>query len=613
MVVVLFYPVVGNLLLYSGALENIISRKPEKLKIQWQSAWTLIPGRVTVTDLNLDINTRNNRILIDVDQGVVELSLLSLLEKTVDIRSAIVDGADFSYRKHDRPAEQAKAQHTQSTTATDSIAEPAASPVDKKHGKKPWTIDLKNISGDNIRSAQFRQLNLVGNGRLHNLALRIVTKGGPLRIDDINVEMKALASPGLEFGDPNARYAQVEAQISLAENIPKQNKGRKLLEFLSGRVRVNGSSNSIEFLTALLGDKYQLTVSGGGELDMLAIVDSGELMDGSHVKFESNQFDTDFLSFHASGGGLIDASIVGSRQRPVQLKINVDDFRLNRHNVPNPYMEGADLNLELTAKRIFLHKDMEDGDLFVHFPDSNVRDLTDYNRFIPKHANVEILAGEGKLTGTLQIQRDIGHINMELTGSDVLMDVSGNRISSDLRFVTNLSDGVYGKKSYDLTGTYFRMEDTQLVTESDRTESGWWGEIRVSKGDVLLTEPVDINAEMKIKMRDTEPLITLLREEGKQKGLVDKILTIQDLEGTVGIQTTDKNVTLDPILINGNGLQVISRLDLIEKSMNGALYVKLRGIAVNFDIKDNKAKFRGFGGKDKVKKQVNLTSPHARG
>jgi hypothetical protein len=267
-------------------------------------------------------------------------------------------------------------------------------------------------------------------------------------------------------------------------------------------------------------------------------------------------------------------------------------------------MEGADLSVELKAERFYLNKDMDGGQLFVHFPDSIIRDLTDYNRFIPKSANVEILGGEGRLRGTMTILGDSGHINMELDGSDVELDVSGTRIRTDLRFVTNLAEGSYGDKSYDLTGTYFRMENTRLARDDVATKDGWWGEVRVEKGDLIWTEPMDIDAEMHIKMRDTEPLLALLGDAKKKKSFLDNILTIKNVEGRLGIQTNEKDIILDPILIKGENLQVISKLELLEKSINGVLYVKLHGIAANFEIKDNKAKFKGLGGKKKVKKQV---------
>lgn len=608
---VLVYPVAGNLLLYSGALENIISKKPEKLKIKWDNAWTLIPGRINIEGFNLDIHTKKNRIQINIDEGVVDLSLLSLTEKTVDITYGNVDGFRISHTKRPEPETETdttnKADQTgeKKETATVPTTDNTAVSSPTKKNKPPWIIQLENVSASNVESIQFNKLKLVGRGELKDYAMRLVTKGGPLRIDNIDLDMKTTDSS--DTANSGEKFADIKAKLRLAENIPKQNKGKKLLKFISGRVGVVGDAGSIQFIRILLGNKFNLNVAGTGKLDMLLIAEDGQLMDGTKMDFDSEHFETDFLTFHASGHGKIVGGVNKGKKDPVSLHIKVGNFELARQKAPNPYLEGADLSVELSMQRFLLHEGIEqDAQLFVNFPDSVVRDLTDYNRFIPKHANVEILSGNGRLRGTMALRGDVGNIYTDLSANNVVLNIDGNKIRTDFQLVTNLSDGNYGEKSYDLTGTFFRMEDTELVTVVDETEKGWWGEIKISKGDLIWNEPMDIDAEMQIKMRDTEPLVALLRDTSKKKSLLDTALTVKDLEGRLGIQTNDKDIVLDPILIKGKGLEVISKLDVAPKSINGALYFKLHGIAANFEIKNNKAKFKGLGGKKKVEKQVGI-------
>ncbi len=611
MAIILCYPVVGNVLLNTGVLENIISKKPEKLKIQWASAWTLLPGRINVEGLKLDIHSRSNRIQLDFDEAVVDLSLRELLERRVDIGYADIRGFKFSLAKRPKlPASSATenkpAQQTLTPPEAASSTNIKTTAGESKQSKPPWVIQLKNVSATDVRSIQVNELHITGYGTLRDYAMRLVTKGGPLRIDGLNLDMKIDVST--EPADEGAKYAQLRTALQLAENVPKQNKGKKLLRFISGRLEVQGDASSLKILSALLGDEYKLNFSGNGKLDVLVLLEAGELLHGSRIYFNSDQFETGFLTFRASGGGEIIGSVNQDNKEPVSFKIKVREFKLQRSGIPTPYMEGADLFVELSGTRFFLHQGMEGEQLFVNFPGATVRDLTDYNRFIPEQANVRIVSGTGKLRGTMLFLGDIGNANLDLTGTDVLLDVNGNRIGTDLRLVTNLADGSYGKKSYNLSGTHFRMEDTQLVVEKETTKSGWWGEIEITKGDLMWSQPIDIDAVMRIKMRDSEPLIALLRDTNKRKSLLDRVMTVKDVNGTLGIQTSADKILLDPILINGKGLEVISKLDVLKDSINGALYVKLLGVPVNFEIKDNKAKFKGLGGKKKVIKKLNRKS-----
>lgn len=47
------YLLAGNLLLNGRFLPQMLSRDPDRLSIEWVSAWTLVPGHLRVTGLTL--------------------------------------------------------------------------------------------------------------------------------------------------------------------------------------------------------------------------------------------------------------------------------------------------------------------------------------------------------------------------------------------------------------------------------------------------------------------------------------------------------------------------------------------------------------------------------
>ncbi|MGE4646572.1 MAG: hypothetical protein AAEJ59_00765, partial [Arenicellales bacterium] len=96
--ILLAYPVIGNILIVSGVAERMISWKPEKLTIQWRSAWTLVPGYFHIEDLELSSTTvRGNRFHLSIDTGSINLSLIPLITRTISIRKAHGDGVEVSY------------------------------------------------------------------------------------------------------------------------------------------------------------------------------------------------------------------------------------------------------------------------------------------------------------------------------------------------------------------------------------------------------------------------------------------------------------------------------------------------------------------------------------
>ena len=63
----LAYPVIGNVLIFTGAAHTLANIKPEKLAMSWDSAWTLIPGRFSVEGLRFQSTTPRNQFALVVD------------------------------------------------------------------------------------------------------------------------------------------------------------------------------------------------------------------------------------------------------------------------------------------------------------------------------------------------------------------------------------------------------------------------------------------------------------------------------------------------------------------------------------------------------------------
>ena len=193
---------------------------------------------------------------------------------------------------------------------------------------------------------------------------------------------------------------------------------------------------------------------------------------------------------------------------------------------------------------------------------------------------------------------------MQLTGSEVVLVIRGRKVRTDLKLVANLSDGHYGDQTYRLKDTYLRLYNTKLETALRETKDDWWAEVRVDKGKLLWRSPMDVDAQMSLAMHDVEPLIAAIRDPAKKDSVLEKALNVKNLEGVLAIETNQKNIALDPILIDGKVLKIISLLDIVPNSINGVLYAKLRGLSANFEITDNKASFKGLGGREKVLRQV---------
>ncbi|HJP11620.1 MAG TPA: hypothetical protein QGF27_16485 [Arenicellales bacterium] len=605
---ILTYPVVGNVLLFSGAIERLVSLKPEKLTVQWHRAWTLFPGRLYVEGLDLDIQTKRHRVRINVDKGALDLSLLKLITRTVDIQNAHGEGIHIEHARQSRAgtvkltdtAVKAKA-HSESTTTNASTANESTQATSE--GKPPWTIHLQGISASNVRTIQLDELNLQGRGELKNLTMHLITRGGPMRIDNVDLEMTAQAPTSHDNTDGTLT---VEANLTIAENIPRQNRGKSLLQFVSGQIKILGDVQSLGHIDVMPGKRYNLGVSGAGHIDLKLHLEKGAVTDGSRIDFQSKDFQTDFLAFQAAGHGRIIGEVNQNTENSVKLRIELDHFNLGRSDDPLPYLQGQDLVVDFRTDQLLLHHQefRENSEFSFDIQDATISDLTHYNRYLPQQTGVRILSGIGDFKGGMTLKGAKAHGSMQLAGSDVVLAVRGRKVRTDLKLVANLSDGHYDGQTYRLKDTYFRLYNTKFETALRETKDDWWAEIRVDKGKLLWRSPMDVDAQMSLAMRDVEPLIAAIRDPAKKESVLEKALNVKNLEGVLTIETNQNNITLDPILIDGKGLKIISRLDILPNSVSGVLYAKLRGLSANFEITNSKARFRGLGGREKVLRQV---------
>tara|TARA_B100000530_G_scaffold98493_1_gene61069 strand:- start:93 stop:416 length:324 start_codon:yes stop_codon:yes gene_type:complete len=77
-------------------------------------------------------------------------------------------------------------------------------------------------------------------------------------------------------------------------------------------------------------------------------------------------------------------------------------------------------------------------------------------------------------------------------------------------------------------------------------------------------------------------------------------LTMCDVEPLLHIfRDPKKEIHIDPLYIDSDGLEVISKLSLSRETANGVLYAKFKKVSAHFEIVDKAPRMIGFGGRKK--------------
>ena len=585
----LAYPVIANIMILTGAAGVLANIKPQKLTMSWESAWTLLPGRFVITGLEFQSTTPRNQFHLIVDTGKVSVSVFSLLSRTVSITQVQAAGVEVGYAK---------------------VAGVNESSSD--NARTPWTIKLDNISATGIRKAEIQNLTgvddmtFMGSGTLDTLKMSIVTKGGLMQVDRAVGSMVINNQTGAKNdGAP----LQIDANLSIASHRPRQFKGKEKLQFFTGTVNAKGNFASIGPVSFLPDSELNLTTKGEGDLEAQLNIENGELMPGSQLTFESESLEATFLQFEATGRGIMKASVDSKRNRPVAIQIDLDEFQIAEPNNPAPYLSGSDLNIEGKAHHFLLYSQKGDGTgaLAFNIGQGLVEDIQHYNKFIPPNAGLRFLSGSAKTRGGFSIESGVAHGLIEVSGTAVTLSVRDREIEADFHLSANLSEGDWRTRLFRLKDSTIRLEKVQVSSKVKGTAEDWWGEVKIERGDLIWKEPFDLDAKMRLTMRDVEPLLYMFRDPEKKKSKIDEFLNVKNVDGRMLAQARDEEIHIDPLHIDSDDLEVISKLSLSRDTANGVLYAKFKKVSAHFQIVDKSPRMIGFGGRKKILQEVDLS------
>src|SRR4051812_2633689 len=68
----LIYVIAANAVLRSGAIERATNLRPSELEIGWDSAYSLLPGRVHVSSFRLQMQNEVAQLRLTVGTGVID-------------------------------------------------------------------------------------------------------------------------------------------------------------------------------------------------------------------------------------------------------------------------------------------------------------------------------------------------------------------------------------------------------------------------------------------------------------------------------------------------------------------------------------------------------------
>ncbi len=562
------YLVGVNWFVNSDLMTKIVAKNPERTKVSWEKAWTVVPGLVHARGFSLWKHTRGIEWNLQVDKGRVLVNLLALPFGTFQALTAKASGIDFELGRADTVLPRKKKT---------------------KPGFRVWFV---RAAANDVREVKIGDFELQGPLKVRG-GLDSQTRG-PLRLPRTRVKVE---SGTLRNGDVDlARELKIDARVAIDRHVPREHKDTGIIPFVSGRLEIEGDVQDLSFLNELVDSAQYLEFHGGsGIVDADIRFDRGEIKPNSRLVTEEATYTVDYLDYTATGTGRIRAFKAADSAKHELLHVELEDFDLARRGEEQPHVSGDHLTLSVRrAGGVMVPRDpdMPPPDLVVDLQESEVPDLTVYNRNLPQGGSMHIVSGSGTVKAYVEILRstDEGRAEVRLAGDDVVLDFKGKRVVGDLESLSRVQLVDPENGTWDPAGTKVEFRDAGAYVEESTPSSPreWWGSVEITHGAVRVRPHLEASVDLEIEAESAEPIFALFAKTQKRADQMERRIQTDDLSGSAKVEMDQGMVAITDVQVEGGKAAIRADLCIEDGLMHGLVHARYGVLAAAAELQGQK-------------------------
>ena len=558
--------VLGLELLYLGAANGFLhsrwgrqtlNRKPEKLAITWQRAWTWWPGIVHVRQLEIRGRARRADWSTSVDRGRLVILLPALVRRHFHLLGGRAHGLEIAVADRSPPETPRPAPR-----------------------RRPWRVSLDDLDLQPLRIFRLNRYELAGAGRATGWAHFEVH--GP-----VELELTSLAFADavlLDGGEIAADALRFDGRLRIEPFVVGEDTVRDLLAGLTGEVELETEASSLGFLAAYLEGTPWLRLGGSGHLTARLEASNGWLAPGSRLDLAGPTVETELFGLHASGEGLLMGRVPESSSH-TELTVELPSFAVTRIADQARLLEGEDLRVVVTNDSNAIDRPADGLALEVILPPTHVPDLAAYSVYLPEAAGLELTGGTAELEASLTYSapEQTGDGWLRLAGRQVQAAFGEVRLQADVELDSRLSNARLEAGRMDIAEARLEIDQVRTGDRGRLRDSDWWGRIRLPGGRLQLAmqEPVavasSLEAQVDAELRDTGPLVALLEQHVPRLAWMDGLLTVHNVQARSGVRIAGPRLSLSDLRVTGGRkgrLEILGQLDLARQDPTGLFFAR---------------------------------------
>ncbi|MGA9750743.1 MAG: hypothetical protein WBS54_03040 [Acidobacteriota bacterium] len=580
------YLAVGTWALRSGMLARLLSRKPERVQIEWSGGRTVWPGVFHLEGVRIRGQSERTQTYIQVDHCTVRMHLILLAVCRVYFYR--MEGSGFSlWVRHRR--EPGKPHPLDRYEPPIPGLEQDAPPPGRKPYPSPWTVHFGSARITQLREIWIGPYKTTGQGSAEgdvDYHLR-----GPLTVKRALLKMRGATTVVSE--EVIASHVQAELDATIDSVVVREHRGRPFLRYVSGRYRIRGQVGSLAFLNEALGKRLALSFKGRGALATDFTLEHGTLGPNSRITWEGPDLQASAAGFTARGKGSLSGG-TGTGNTSISLAFHWSSITVIREGEPPISIEGPGLTATVAGPRLDMASDGEKLVVTVDLPESSIKDLSSLRSHTPPKVPLAILPGSpALLKAHLQFRDQRAKGWLFVDGNHVRVRTGAQSLLGGFYAEIKLKSGDVQSRMFDISGTKVGMRDAAFSNPGGPAMGEpWSGDALVSEGSLHSTVPGNLNVKVELKMTDTRPVVALFAANNTYVRWFKGFLNVKDVTGTAGLATDGTSTVINNVDVQGKGLEMLGRMRVKGNRLDGAFYAHLHHLSAAVSIENGKREWK---------------------
>ena len=594
------YVVLFNLVLQLPVTRTFVNQiKPEKLYITWESAWTLYPFRFHFRNASGNGQSRSQQWEFETQAVSASIDVLPLFFKRVWIDHVRLSDASYYQRPRLKPdIDYSGLMPSYPPISGREISDAATTPV---KNKRAWHVAIEDIRLDGEYRYWIQLFRGQARGTLQ-ADLDVVTRGGlfSITVPQIDLELDRQFS-----GESRELFTRgvISGELELAPFIPRENKGSKILRYLSIDADLGVDMNSMDLIEPFTRKYRHLQINGTGLINGRLHMEEGRVLAGTDLKVDADNLNVNLVSHNIDGNGAVLIKASQESENRLDLDVRFNDMVVGQVGGSKPLLTGQGLVLTGTSDNeliptgdasessgpVGLSDKLKQVELQLKIPTARVADMSVFNYYLPPGAPLSFTRGTADLEADISLNQDNADGFLRLKAMDMEALIDEQSIRADFNADISVVDGSLGELNLDISGSELRLDNVKVVGETESfNQKNWAAILTLTQAESVLTPPVRLKAKTNLHMTDSRPIVAML---GNQKGSprwVKKMLTIEDVYSTVELDFVNPRLTIPAASMNSDKIELGAKGVIDEDMSNGVIYARYKKLDIVVKISNGK-------------------------